>query len=226
MTERELEAFVQKKTGWNREDIRGLVNDIVMFIWGKDCKQYLYFPSDNEGLPPFLQTTAGQYQYSFPDGTYDANVRRTQAVLTRNVNAYQSDWDIYGIYNINYYRVPLSADTDRWETTPASITFDFDPGATTERYYHAFYSQPTPITSDTVEIPIPPNYHLQLRRIVLALIQEEDYGADIWKYVEKTLAAKIWGEANRGAQTRDHRVPIRPEYMQYVSGTNVSGRGY
>jgi len=229
MTERELERWIQKKTGESPQEIRQLVNEVINFIYGRDCRQFLYVDKDNEGLPPFLVTEKGKYKYEFPAGSYPLNVRRTHKILTRGSNSYyrSQSWDMYRFQNIEFFDVPVGDQRDAWETTPAFITFDFDPGDTTEEFYHLFYFQPTTITSDAIEIPLPPNYHLQLRRAVLALVQEEEYGADIWKYVEDQLASRIWYEANRGVDSSDHRIPIRPEYRQYPYGEYfTTGKGY
>lgn len=223
MTTKQLVSYLQRRTGYNSSDILATINDVVQYVYGKDCTQFLYIDSST-GLPPVLDNPDGDRSVSFPDGTYDVNVRRTLYVLTKSLSReyYGQGWDKYFFSQEEFYRVPLSENKDRTEGTPAKVSFGFDPGEGTQTFYHLFYVSPTEITSVNIEIPIPPNYHLALREICLKLIQGEDFGMEMTEYINKNLAKRIWGEMNASFGTRDHRVPIRPEYRHY----ETYNRGY
>jgi hypothetical protein len=204
-----------KNPDYETQTILAYYDMIQEFVYSRDLDQMLFF--DTTGFPPFLQTLAGHLQYSFPDGTYAARVRKTSAILfsTQDVSSgwgYGSSQELYDIYNLRgreYYIFPLTQNESN-EQEDNVISFQNDPGETTEHFYHLFFKKPPKIT--TIESPciIPSSHSLRLQACVLELIANEDFGdRESLDYIERTLVRKIWADMDKAKQGRPMRTPLR-----------------
>jgi hypothetical protein len=165
----------------------------------------------NNGLPPFLATTAGQYIYNCP-----ANCRRTERVFAEVVSTFDRNANVR-FYPIlfqqrAFYDVKVRQ-TDALEDTPATVTFGFDPGTTTTQFYHLYWVQIEELASEDIELSLPNWTHLHLIMGVLAYIQAEKYG-DISRFEDwlHRNGNKIRYEMNRGDQGEYDETITQPEY--------------
>ena len=206
-----------KNQDYKTPTILAIYDMIQEFIYSRDLDQMLFF--DTTGFPPFLQTTAGNLQYSFPDGTYNANVRKTSAILFAGQDAssgwgYGSSQQLYEIYNLRgkeYYVFPLTQNEAN-EEEDNTISFQNDPGTTTATYYHLFFKKPPKITGIESKLIIPSSHSLRLQACVLELIANEDYGdKDSLDYIENKLARRIWADMDKAKQGRPMITPLRTQ---------------
>lgn len=220
ITLREQIANIKAKNpDYETPTILAIYDMIQDFIYSRDLDQMLFF--DTTGMPPLMTTTAAVKQYSFPTGTYAADVRRTSAVLFNPQNANTSGWGYgsnttpYEVYNLRgreYYLEKFTQNGDRSEAADNTIWFDNDPGATTAKYYHLFFRAPPKIETVDSHLIIPSQHSLRLQACVLELIAHEDYGdRDSLEYIENKLARRIWADMDKAKQGRPIRTPLRIE---------------
>jgi len=226
MTTSQMITLLKKKAStYDREDLLSLINDVQNFLFSRDCAQFLYKDPDT-GLPPLLTTTGVRF-YSFPEGTYPVDVRSTSAILARSEirdYGYGGRWEGYYFANTEFYQVPVTSN-DKTPAAPASVTFLGDGVSSSREIYHLFYRNPAQLVSESVQLEIPSNYHLQVRKCVLKLIEDEEYGRDdAWEYIENVVAKRIWYQMNRGAQGRLGRTLYQPEFRDYATNRGSYGR--
>lgn len=165
----------------------------------------------NNGLPPFLATTAGQYIYNCP-----ANCRRTDYVFAENVSSYDRNSNVKfypRMFNQRSFYDVKVRQTDALEGTLATVTFGFDPGTSTDQFYHLYWVQIVSLDSEDIQLSLPPILHSYLILGVLAYIEAEKYGEV--KRFEDWLhrnGNKMRWEMNRGDQGAFDETVTQPEY--------------
>lgn len=199
------------------EEVLNALNEIQSAVYSEDTEQVLKVNSAN-GMPPYLETTDGQFQYDCP-----SDCRRTAMIFSESWPYPYSRTRVslpdktYYWKGRNYYTMPVSS-TDALISadTLATVTFQLNPGTTTTKYYHAYYIKPTPITDISVELTIPDHMHWRLRQIVIKMLIADQSGAfdDFEKTMERQIR-KIRSELNRGAQTITGKTPIREDEMEF-----------
>jgi len=235
MTTQQIVAYCKRKAkGLTREDILSLLNDVQEFIFGHSKIQMRFLVGTNgspsaedvAGFPPFLITTAGKTEYTFPDvgepnNIYPVNVRRTAQIFVRTTTFTPYDAtkfdrrallrEPFHFNGIEYEKIKVQH-FDRQSGAPARIIFPFDPGDTVDFYFHLFYQWPPFLTSENVELIIPEEHHIHIREGVLSIARGEMYGdMTAWERFEDRVAKKIWWQMNKGQETLGQS-PLRPEF--------------
>jgi hypothetical protein len=167
------------------------------------------------GMPPFLATTAGQYVYDCP-----ADCRKTSkiAILLESYNPMDLG---YGnrLLSLKPYKefewcgkrfaeVPYINQSDALpdDDILATVTFGslFDPGTTTDKYYHFYWIKASPIETIDDQLQLPPSLHFMVREAILAQISAEDYGSSQENFaIIERLVRDVGKVLNRGANGRD-----------------------
>jgi hypothetical protein len=171
------------------------------------------------GMPPYLVTTAGTRQYDCP-----ADCREVSAIFCKkNFNSYNigSINDINTIntyYNYRgtvFYRMAVTSTVALYNDL-ASVTFINDPGSTTDVYYLDYFVKPLIISSVSVQMKIPEEGHYLVRKLVIAMLSDENYG-DTMAYIQlmSKLKQLVKNRLNRGVQAREGRAVIQPEYRDW-----------
>jgi len=215
ITLREQIANIKAKNpDYETPTILAIYDMIQDFVYSRDLDAMLFF--DTTGDPPYLQTTAGIRNYAFADGTYNANVRKTSAILFEELQS--SGWgygteqmpcEIYNLRGKEYYSLPFSQ-VERTEYEPNTVYLRDDPGTAAATYLHLFFKQPPKITSVDSQLLIPSQHSLRLQACVLELIAHEDYGdRDSLEYIENKLARRIWADMDKAKQGRPITTPLR-----------------
>jgi len=232
ITLREQVANIKAKyPDYETSSILAYFDMIQEFVYSKDCDQMLYFTTT--GKPPYLQTTAGNKEYSFPNGTYTGlEVRRTSRILVESeTNAsgwgygalpYQN-YEIYSVRGREYYSIPFSQ-TERTEADENRIWFDVELGTTTDTYYHLFWKAPPKIRTVNSELLIPSKHCLTLQAMVIELMKNEDYGKeDSFEYIMKKLAKYIWADMDKAYQGGPAVTPLKIQ-DRYIGSYQYIGR--
>ena len=212
----------RKVTNWTRPDLLFEVNEIQKLILAQTTEQIRVVDSTT-GLPPFLATTAGTYQYDAPAGA-----RRILGLFVRDFlgaqnNSYTKNSDGY-VYAGRMFLEQRAKFTDALEGgTLATITFPDDPGTTTETYYLDYEGVPPEVVSESISLGIPAKHHLKMVDGVLARIRSEKFGSKSeWEYWENVTMPKIISDLSQGSLGNVGKTQTQPEYQYY--GRDYYGR--
>lgn len=210
---------------FSREELLPAFSDVVQMCYGSGAKA-IYYLVPTTGRPPFLVTTAGQYEYDMPS---DCN--RVVAVFSeypQDSMYYSRDHDGTAVYTWMDREYPL-ANVDTRPKTPddvAKVIFPNDPGATTDKYYTLYELCHPELTTDQVQVRIPAEYHRLLRQAVRLELADESYGAarDENKAVDDILR-RIRNGLNRGS-TINRVGRTKPQLENRSYGVERNGRWF
>lgn len=207
-----IESAVQ---GFSRPQILAAMDELQVEVYEQRCDQTLKIDPAT-GYPPYLTTVNNQLHYDCPSDCW-----QTAAIFSEEpLRKYRSnaDWGLsrtYYFQNRGYHRIEVTS-RDATEDQVATVTFRENPGATTEKYYHAYWIKPTTLDTEQVQLTLPPRLHRKFRQAVIAILQGENYGQTGFDDAVIDKAARaIRNELNRGAQGRLGRTPIRQENLDY-----------
>lgn len=218
MTTRELIVLLQKKASqFAPAELLNLLDLIQKRILSRVTAQRVIIDQAT-GMPPFLVTEDQVYTYTCP-----ADCLRTISVFSEQIRYYSRvQYDgVFKSYNFRgteYYGLPIKS-IDAVRGQRARLTFvGYNPGETTNRYYHEYLLKPPDLTAPTVNLVIPEEHHLELINGVLAWIRNERYGdVSEWNRWWKTDAMQVISELNAGAQPYLGYTPTRQEYRHYTN---------
>jgi hypothetical protein len=217
-----IDRIVERVPSYSRESIRDALNEVQTIVYSQDCQQTLRLSSS--GLPPFIATTDGVYQYDCP-----VECRRTAAVITMN---YPFNRDRtrpvgprieYYFKGLGYYQMAVdtrdSLPGAGGVDTPGQLFFKDNPGSTTDQYYHLYYIKPTELTDEDQPITLPHETHYLLRQMVVAMLTTEEYGQSAFdSQVIERVARKIRNSLNRGLQSSFGQTPVPEELRDFGYG--------
>jgi len=218
-----IDRIVERVTDRSRETIRDMLNEIQLIVYSQDCFQTQKLDSAT-GMPPFLVTVDGQFQYDAP-----SDCRRTAVVFTLNPVRRQRERPTgprreYYFRGRGYYGVNISTRDATPADTLAKVIFQENPGTTTENYYHLYYIKPTPILDEDTQLTLPDEVHYLLRKAVIAMFSTEQYGESAFDdTVIERVAKKIRNSLNRGLQNSiagetPWREEMQDDYPPYYNG--------
>ena len=228
MTTSQLVTFLKNKVNENRSTILEILDEVQRFVFSRPMFQAYYYDSTT-GMPPYMATTDLKSYYEFPAGSYTKpdgsplTVLRTIAILswkyaavTRANVPMQGRRKTYYLKNQFLYQIPC-IQKDKLINTPANITFvNLNPGATTDTFYHLFSPEPTPLTSETIQISIPEHQHMRIRQAALMILREERYGdLTAWEYFEEKICPKICEAMNQGSQGKIGQTPLQMKDREF-----------
>jgi len=198
---------------YSREQIREELNELQLIVYSENMMQNSKIDPAT-GMPPYLVTTAGQFQYDCP-----ADCRETLGIFWESArNGYTASnirgESTYYQYKQSSYRMEPVTSRNALADTLATVTFLNDPGDTTERFFHDYTIRPTFISSESIQLDIPEELHYLMRKAVIAVLSTENYGETGFDdAVIKEISKKIRRKLNKGTQARANRTPIQPEFM-------------
>jgi len=179
------------------EFIVQVLNEVQNYICSQDSYQLEKITST--GLPPYIATTQGVYEYDCP-----ADCRRTIAVFTQDYpRLFNRQRQVgpkreYYFRNKGYYKLNIST-RDATEETVAKIYFQEDPGTTTNKYFHHYYVKPVDISDMSIQLTLPPHVHFMLRDAVVSLLTSDEYGKSGYDdQIFSKVTKKIRAELNKG----------------------------
>lgn len=201
-----IEAAVKN---YSRPQILDVLDEVQKIVLGDNLMQ-LAAISPATGMPPFLVTTAGQRQYDCP-----ADCRETAAIFVAAPERVYTPAQNMAIYtefifrSTSYWKIAATS-KNRLLDALATVTFIDDPGDSTDRYYHYYFTTAVSLTSEDIQLIIPEETHWLLRKGVIALLGSENYGeTGLDVNIMEKIGRKIRSKMNNGTQARAERTPVQ-----------------
>lgn len=216
-------SYIQKKApGFEPSEILTVIDEVHRLIMSKVTVQRQSIDTTT-GMPPYLATQQGVYQYDCP-----ADCLKTLSVFTRDSRGYRGTnfRGPYTRYNWTGLLYPESVvgQIDATRGRVATVTFVNDPGTTTDRYFHLYMLRPVEISSTEVQLQIPEQWHLDFIDGVLARIRNERFGdKSEWNHWTTNTMTAMVQQLNYGAQRRKRRTLTQPEYQWYGRANSHGG---
>lgn len=183
---------------WNIEGNKGLLPIFNMINWmmnAHDLKN-MWVLNSSTGLPPYLATTASQFEYQ---ATIPTTCRKVSKVF---ISTSDEGYDSYGTYDRNIFRnreffeVPITA----YPKSPqgnAKVVFRDDPGTTTSYYYLLYYKEPTTISSVATQPDTPSEFHdLMIDGMISRLNYIQHGRMEEWLGWKERLQTEYWEQMN------------------------------
>ena len=215
MTTQQLIALTQKKvSGFTASEILLYINVVHELLLSK-ANYFKFYTDPATGMPPFIATTLGTYEYNLP-----ANARVSIDVFASVLSGYtqdnyQSSLKTTIVGAKEYYIIPTHK-VPALGSARAKVIFIDNPPTQTTQFYHRYALKPTQLTAPTIPLDLPSEFHLDLRRGVLALIRDEKYGdASDWQYFETVIVPKVQSQLNAMCRVRSGFTATQPEYRDY-----------
>jgi hypothetical protein len=210
-------SMIQRRaTNYSRPQILDILNEVQQIVYSQETEQTTYIDPAT-GMPPYIQTTEGVYTYDAP-----SNCRRTACVFSMSLpNSFSRTRPVgprreYYFRNKGYYKIAVASRDKQPDGTLAQVIFQEDPGTTTDKYYHSYWLEFPELLDESQQLILPDHVHFYLRRAVIAMISNEEYGetgGDIMMIEE--IAKKIRKELNRGEQSTLGQTPVMEEYQEF-----------
>ncbi|MBE3122200.1 MAG: hypothetical protein IMZ58_08355 [Thermoplasmata archaeon] len=207
-----IERILERVPDQSPETILDVLNEIQTIVYSQNCIQTQKL--DSTGLPPFLATTDLIYEYDCP-----ADCRQTSAIFSLSRSTKRLNTRPVGPNKTYYFRnsgyaLIAASSRDAYSGQVAKVSFQENPGTTTDVYYHLYYIQPTELSDVSVQLTIPEGMHWLLRKAVIAMFTTEEYGESAMdESTIERVAKKIRNSLNRGFQSNLGQTSIREEYL-------------
>lgn len=184
-------------------NILKLIQNAVDLLFATDSLYGCWYGTDNEGWPPYLQTTAGTEKYEITadylscdsilmpnNSSYEV---RAAKVLKVFVDATNIDYAkrFVGTPYIYQFANPYTTKTTRidvadipvvkipaTETQNAYIQFQEDPGTTTDKYFCLFLWEHPRLDSESIPFGFPKIYEEAIEEYVRGKIQTRENGTE------------------------------------------------
>lgn len=211
-TQYNIERLLERLPDQSPEVLLTVLDEIQTIVYSQNCLQTQKIEST--GLPPFLATTDGTYEYNCP-----ADCRQTAAVFSLSSTIRRYDTRPVGPTRNYYFRnkgyaLIGASSRDAYSGQVAKVFFEANPGTTTDVYYHLYYIKPTALSDVSVQLTIPEELHWLLRKAVIAMFTTEEYGESaLDESTIERVARKIRNGLNRGYMSNVGQTPIQEEYQ-------------
>jgi len=187
---------------------------------------YNYYLDSTTGMPPYLVTTNEKYSYDCPD-----NCRKTSRIFcwkervggqnpfySRVFDNQNGNADLFNWRGREYIGLNCITQQDKTLRANAKVFFgaEYNPGDTTEKYFHLYWVVPQRIESVEDEMEIPEEFSFEIRQGVNSILSTEDYGETGFDdQVLDRIAKKIANGLEAGAPRKYSRTPWRREYRDF-----------
>jgi hypothetical protein len=215
-TSQNVTLIKRRANNYSKEEILSAYSEFYQIVTGQNVEQLTKVDSTT-GMPPTIATVDGQYEYDCP-----SDCREVAAVITQEPIAYRDvekpylESRSYFFRNKEFYRERVTSRSALPDGTPAKVTFLYNPGTSTDRFYLVYYIKKGAIENYDDQIDIPEELHWKFRRGVLLMLRQEEYGITRDAEIEmRRILRDVRNKLNSGAQGRSARTPIRPEFRDY-----------
>lgn len=215
--------------GWSRssgnKSLLKLLEQGVDELFEYDHDSMIYRGTDNNGLPPYLTTVAGTYDYSVVAAnlscgaitrvingtTFTLVARKVKGVyvdesLSTLVTEYPYQEDKYQRTNFNTaITTVVVASQPAYENTPPTLKFQYDPGSYSDRYFIEFYVGAPRMTSENIQIPMPERFEKYLEEYIY-LCANERVGEAL-QFLEDYVKPKFHASVGTAANTSRTSTP-------------------
>jgi len=185
--------------GWNRtgnKSILDLIQQGQDELFDYDSPSMLFYPTDNEGYPPYLKTVDGTFRYDIKDANLSSPIAVTIGGASRSVrcrrvervfiDSTMADYTVQvqgepyaynfpnqcgnSIARLQVANIPMRS-FPALESTDAYVQLLHNPGTTADKYFVEFVWEPPRLTGEGMPLVIPQTYEKALMRYVLGEIQ-------------------------------------------------------
>lgn len=158
-----LVGYIQRRAkDWDRQSILDMIGDVQTIIFSEPTS-YMRVIDESTGVDPVLTTVSGTYSYTISGAHVIENISSSPFLYEQT----------YGIPNIAMY--PKFRTVRGNESVDAKIIFSEDPGDAT--YYVKYYRRPNELTSESIQLEIPQEYHItHVAYAVLGMIEMAEHG--------------------------------------------------
>lgn len=227
-TSQQVTLIKYRAPKYSREEILSVLSEVYAMVYNQNVN-FTEYIDPTTGMPPFLATSAGVYSYDCP-----ATCREVEALFSESpeyFNGYVPDQNDLGYFKwldnewfLAHYK-PYPATTD----TVAKVIFNnrYDPGTTTEKYYLLYWKKALPLDTEAVEMQMPIEMMLKMRKAVLCMLAVEDYGDGMNEYkMIEDIKRDFRNMYNNKSQSQHvgHTLP-QPE-MRVYSGSQFGRRSF
>jgi hypothetical protein len=196
--------------------------------------------TDNKGWPPYLLTTSGTYTYEIKasnlssgsitlslagssytvtadivrrvfidvsQGGYDSTVTwLAEPALYSDLNPYSNEIERLWVSEVAISSFPAVGSAN------PTVTFPFNPGTTTTKFFVEFYWRAPRLTSESIPLVVPEEFERALEDFVIAYVQECENGApsQLMERFEGYWKTQFKNKFAPAARTRTNRVISRP----------------
>lgn len=207
-TEYNVDMILRRLPKESPESIVNVIDEIQKIVYSQDSFQTEKIEST--GMPPYIVTTDGIYEYECPD-----DCRRTIAVFGLTVPRRTSrerpvgPRQEYYYRNRNYCKLAITT-RDATIENNAKIYFQENPGDTTTAYYHHYYVKPTDLSDISIQLTLPEEVHYLLREAVVSMLTSDEYGKSQYDdAIMFKVVRKIRAQLNKGIGGSLGRTPPR-----------------
>lgn len=193
----------QRSTG--NLNVMALIEEGQDFLVNALGERRIFRGSDNQGWPPYLITTAGVYEYeikaaNLSTGSITLTLNGVTYTVTADIvkriyidvtsggyddsitwlgqPAFYSDINPYSSMNERLLVSEVSVESmPALGTSNPVVTFPFDPGDTTTKFFVDFYWRAPRLTSESIPLIVPPEFERALLEYAVGYIQEADNGS-------------------------------------------------
>jgi len=210
------------KGRFSRPQILSALSELQTVVYSQRTYETLKVDSAT-GYPPYLVTADDTYQYDCPSDCW-----MTEAIFAETpIKKFSNNIDhrenkSYYWQNKEFVSFAISQ-TVKSVGRLATITFQENPGATTQKFYHSYWIAADALEDESDELLLPEHVHYIVRLATIQMLNSEEYG-DLEAMINmmELAARRVRRELNRGARGRVGKTVIQPEQRDW----NYGGYGY
>jgi len=216
-----------KAPNWSRDGARSILammNRAQNYLFSRAHELSVYI-DPLTGDFPLLATTATQYDYEIPNvsmtidddtGAVPIRIHHVDQVFSEGIRL--SD---YGISTIKPYMVSIDGNNVKWrfasrpalENKKCRVSFQFDPGTHTDRYFYKAIIEPLQLTSDAIPLMVQQDDEEALIEGALGWIEYFDYGrSDRLDRFKKEMAPAFFNKYKGLESTRVNNATPRRKF--------------
>jgi hypothetical protein len=196
-----IDRILPHASGWARTGTRSilqLIQDAQDELMDYDAPSMRFLDDSNEGFPPYLKTVTGTQKYAVTTANLSTTLQkslggvnydiRCRKVIRIFLDVTESENFVYrwiGEPYVHSYMNPYSVRSTRrvqvadmpfdtilpTETEALQVVFKEDPGTTTDKFFIEFTWEPPRLTSESIPLIVPAQYHQAIIEYCIGQVQ-------------------------------------------------------
>ena len=225
-TRQNVEWIKDRNPKYSSEQILNVLDEVHYRVRSLNI-DYNYYLDPTTGMPPYLATTEDVYSYDCPD-----NCRKTSRIFvwkdrlrghgnpfySRTLDMEGGNSEIFNWRGREYLSLNYIHQQDKTLRDYAKVIFgaEFNPGTTTDKYFHLYWTVHERIETVDDEMEIPEEHSFEIRQAVASILSTEDYGETGFdNQILDNMARKIGNGLTAGMPRTVTRTPWRREYRDF-----------
>jgi hypothetical protein len=189
MLTRSLTTLIKREASdWSRELITSLIDEVQLLMASKPLANFRIL-DPLTGRDPEFTTTNNTFSYNCDHTTISTIPSGTEALIVADVYDGDINGDDYDAYECSKF---IGTQSD-----PAKFIFETNPGAVAVRV--KCYKKPTSISSESIELEIPPHWHIPgVYEGVMGIIERTENGrSDRYMNWQENILPRFYYDMNR-----------------------------